>query len=29
MFGALLFVVISLLVPSTSEAMIYVLGGLG
>jgi hypothetical protein len=27
MFGALVFVVISLLVPSTSEQMIYVLGG--
>ena len=27
MFGALVFVIISLLVPSTSEQMIYVLGG--
>ncbi len=27
MFGALVFVVVSLLVPSTSESMIYVLGG--
>jgi hypothetical protein len=27
MFGALVFVIVSLLVPSTSEAMIYVLGG--
>jgi DUF3043 family protein len=27
MFGALVFVIVSLLVPSTSESMIYVLGG--
>jgi hypothetical protein len=27
MFGALVFVIISLVVPSTSEQMIYVLGG--